>query len=81
MAIEKNIKEAMDLKHKRIMKSINHKDQSIAFWASMNNAVNYSCGTKSLEEVFKIADKIYKHWQEFYLETNELDEDTEEKAF
>lgn len=80
--MNKEIEQAMELKNKRILKAINHRDKGIAFWASMNNAINYSGGKEPLEEVFKDAEKIYQYWQGWFLETNELgEEETKEQPF
>jgi len=75
-AIEKTKDKLKELKEQLI----NHRDKGIAFWASMNNAINYSQGKKPLEEVFKDQEKIYAFWQGWFLETNELgEEETKER--
>ena len=61
MTQQDKIDKAIREKNARIDKAISGKERSIAFWAAMNNAVNYA-RDKSLENVFKVHKEIYDYW-------------------
>jgi len=83
MSEQDKIKEAMELKNKRINRAIDRKEKSISFWASMNNAVNYG-KDKPLEEVFKIRREIENEWRSWYMDNvaePEIEYEKEEQPF
>jgi len=87
------IQEAMELKNKRILKAINHRDKQIAYFNSVNSAIslvgenlNALKGGGEPENIKKNIvhwrNWFYEQWQEWYIETNELgEEETKERPF
>lgn len=76
--MDKEIKEAMELKNRRILKAINHRDKGIAYFNSVNASIQMS---KDKKEIIEWRNWFYENWQNWYIETNELDTDEEVKAF
>jgi hypothetical protein len=64
--MDKNIKEAMDIKQKRIENAIDRKERGIAYFNSLNSAIAYCKQGTSIEEVLKIRDRFYQEWKNWY---------------
>lgn len=56
-------------KQSRIKMYVDKKEKSIAFWASMNNAVNFT-KDGTIKDVFKNHKEIYDYWQKWIIDEN-----------
>ena len=82
-----------DIKHERIKKAINHRDKQIAYFNSVNSAISLLNGAPDTSKarvggVEPLQEKIrfwrewfYQEWQNWYIETNELDQEDNIQPF
>lgn len=78
-----NIEKAVELKNQRIKKAISHRDKQIAYFNSVNAAIQLCSTIKNTinqSDIIKWRDWFFEQWQEWYVSNYDL-EDDKEKAF